>query len=254
MHVHIYFIFSYSNNAYPNSIRCYVIESYFELLKSCSEEPFSAEMTVLVCEPIIHAIGYCESKAFFKQCSEALIQGLLPGEDDEAEGIEDEEEENGEDIEDENESEELLEGSEASGLEEELEDDEEAEASGKEFEFDSEEFDNIKDEGCESNISDSEWEGSDEECEQVDGGETCGELCHKDEEEMDSECESEDEDEEAFIFDYSLLGKFIFDFGAREDVLVRNRRFLYELSQIIEEVATGTLESSCCHEGESCCK
>ena len=43
-----------------------------------------------------------------------------------------------------------------------------------------------------------------------------------------------------------------FEFGGREDVLVRNRRFLYELSQIIEEVSTGI--ESCCREGEDCCQ
>lgn len=242
-------VFSYSNNAYPDSIRSFVIENYFDLLKSCSEEPFSAEMTVLVCEPIIHAVAYCESKAFFKQSSEALIQGLLPGGDDESEELD------ANDIEDDNESteelgseDESMEESDMSVSEEELE---ENEVSAEEMEFDSEEFDNIKDDGCESNPSDSEE--CDEDLEGESCEESCGEAlgCH--EECTESGCE-EDSEEEAFIFDYSSLGKFIFDFGAREDVLVRNRRFLYELSQLIEEVATGSIKpSSCCHEGDSCC-
>ena len=74
--------------------------------------------------------------------------------------------------------------------------------------------------------------------------------------EDDEECVGcgggEEEEEDAFIFDYSLLSKFIFDLGGREDVLVRNRRFLYELSQIVEEVSNGAIDS-CCQEGESCC-
>lgn len=178
-------------------------------------------MTVLVCEPVIHAVAYCENKAFFKQASEALIQGLLPGADEEAEENEGEEELEGS----EEEEEEDLENEESEDNEEdESKEDEEMESnndsiSGEEAEFDSEEFDNIKDD------------------------------CH------DSDfCENDQEviEEESLIFDYSLLSKFIFDFGAREDVLVRNRRFLYELSQIIEEVASGTLET-CCDEGDSCC-
>lgn len=230
--------YSYSNKAYPDSIRNYVIENYFELLKSCSAQTFSAEMTITVCEPIIHAVAYCENKAFFKQSSEALIQGLLPG----AEGDEDEEGE---------ECDSNVEELENSGLDEEEEcdtDDDEIESSGsdeneeslseedceselefvsgEEVDFDSEDFDNIKNDNNDSESSCSHEEG------------------HCEDEEM--------LEEEPFIFDYSLLSKFIFEFGAREDVLVRNRRFLYELSQIIGEVATGIFES-CCGEDDTCC-
>lgn len=216
---HFVIFFSHSNKAYPESLRNYVIENYFELLKSCSAQPFSAEMTVLVCEPIIQAVAYCENKAFFKQSSEALIQGLLPGADDDVNS--DEEGFSGE---------EELEESDEEIIESENESDIESISanSGEEVEFDSEDFDNIKDHCHDS------------------------ECCH------DHDHSDEDEDE-SFIFDYSLLSKFIFDLGAREDVLVRNRRFLYELSQIIEEVATGTFESccdkdgSCCDENDSCC-
>lgn len=196
-----------------------MIENYFELLKSCSAQPFSAEMTVLVCEPIIHAVAYCENKAFFKQSSEALIQGLLPDAD---EG--DEEDGEGESEEDE-ESEEELEEEENSGLENENEIGSDIESSGEEF--DSEDFDNIEDDSHGSHCSH--------------GSECCN---NHDDEEVQEMIE-----EEPLIFDYSLLSKFIFDFGAREDVLIRNRRFLYELSQIIEEIPI----ESCCGESESCC-
>ena len=204
-----------------------MIENYFELLKSCSAQPFSAEMTVLVCEPIIHAVAYCENKAFFKQSSEALIQGLLPGADDDAEEAEEDEEEEVDCDEESGSDEDIdseIDAEEDDEIESENESSEMEEISGDEVEFDSEDFDNIKDD-CHDHDSE------------------CGEHC-EDEEMME---------EEPFIFDYSLLSKSIFDFGAREDVLVRNRRFLYELSQIIEEVANGTFESSCCDEGESCC-
>ena len=189
-------------------------------------------MTLLVCEPMIHAVAYCENKAFFKQASEYLIQGLLPGGD---------EDENEEEFKDEEEfeecEEECEEGKDSDSANEELEveisvDDEKSEDSefdseNSEFdsenaEFDSEEFDNISDESC-------------------------GDSCDEDHGHENGE----------FVFDYSLLAKSIFDFGAREDVLTRNRRFLYELSQIIEHVATGTFESCCTEEGgcegETCC-
>ena len=228
------FICSRSNRAYPESIRNYVVENYFELLKCCSAEPFSAEMTVLVCEPVIHAVAYCENKAFFKQSSEALIQGLLPGGDCEDEacaegcgegcgdnckmsGCEDEDESVSEDSNDSQ----ISEGSDEEDSMQECSEDEEAE-------FDSEEFDNIEDDVCDENEQDES-----------------GPCCSGDEHDH---CE----EEEGFIFDYSLLAKFIFDFGAREDVLVRNRRFLYELSQIIEEVSTGAMDS-CCQSGDACC-
>ena len=179
-------------------------------------------MTLLVCEPIIHAVAYCENKAFFKQASESLIQGLLPGEDEEEPELEiDEEMGSGEEEEEED--------PEEDSEEEEEEDSGEIESfgsiSGEEVEFNSEEFDSIKDD----HIHES--------------GYSCCEHDHEHE---------DDDEDDVLIFDYTLLSKFIFDFGAREDVLVRNRRFLYELSQIIEEISTAGTES-CCHEGETCC-
>ena len=175
-------------------------------MQSCTSEPFSAELTVLVCEPIIHAVAYCENKAFFKQASQALIHGLLPGSDEEEE---------------EEEEEEIMEYSnDQLGELEESDVDSISANSDEEIEFKSEDYDKINDDLHEDNCCDSN---------------------HGDNEEMNNE--------EPFIFDYSLLSKFIFDFGAREDVLVRNRRFLYDLSQIIDEIATG----SCCDEEESCC-
>lgn len=197
-------------------------------------------MTILVCEPIIHAVAYCDNKAFFKQSSEALIQGLLPGGDCEDEECGEEcgdhcEVSHGDDSDcSEEEDAEISEVSdEEAAMQECSEDDEEAC-------FDSEEFDNIKDDGCDLD-EDEEEEEEDEES---------GSCCSGD----DHDHSQNEEEEESFIFDYALLSKFIFDFGAREDVLVRNRRFLYELSQIIEEVSTGVMES-CCQEqeGESCC-
>ena len=215
-------IFSYSNRAYPESIRNFVVENYFDLLKSSSEESFSPELTVLVCEPIIHAVAYCQSKPFFKQSSEALIQGLLPGEVDDEDDVEDEISEDLEENVQENKSESDIEEdvesiNENDDPESDEQDDSDMEAFNDDAEFDSEEFDNIKD-----NCHDSEG--------------CCG----------DSHDDHEHEHEQE-IFDYSLLGKFIFDFGAREDVLVRNRRFLYELSQIIEEVSSNIQAASCCN-------
>ena len=231
---YIYNIFSYSNHAYPDSIRNFVIENYFELLKSCSEEGFSAELTVLVCEPIIHAVAYCENKAFFKQATESLIQGVLPGDDeDDFDNLDEivEKSENEEECSESDQSDdgnELYESdntemnrdiskdSDSSEIDHDVEiDSEDISSSGDDEGFDSEEFDNIKD-----TISD----------------------------------DHSSEDEFLNVFDYSLLSKFIFDYGGREDVLARNRRFLFELSQIIEEVESGyDAVSSCCHEGESCC-
>lgn len=192
-------------------------------------------MTTLVCEPMIHAVAYCENKAFFKQSSEALIQGLLPG-NEEAEDFEEMSEcenEEKESEEDENSDEE--EGNSEDSIDDENEEslNEEEESVDEDVDFDSEEFDNINNDGNDC---------GDSHC--------CDGHDH-------SECseEEEEEGEESFVFDYSLLAKFIFDFGAREDVLVRNRRFLYELSQLIEQVATGTFESCCdetCH-NQACC-
>lgn len=176
-------------------------------------------MTVLVCEPIVHAVAYCQSKAFFKQSSEALIQGLLPGEEEESGSSEIDE--TFTDVVNKQESD-----SNCSGSEDFLNEEEDKDSQS---EFDSEEFDHIKDHCHDS--------------------ETCCEHDHEHEHEHGHEHEHDLEHEyehEIEIFNYSLLGKFIFEFGAREDVLVRNRRFLFELSQIIEEVASD-IQTSCCH-------
>lgn len=189
-------------------------------------------MTVLVCEPMIHAVAYCENKAFFKQASEALIQGLLPGDnegDDLEENMNSDEENEEQDSNSEEESVEELEE-----VEEEEEREEEEEVDSEEF--DSEEYDNIKECDEENECFDHEEEN---ECCDHEENDCCD----------DSSNDDASDEEDQFVFDYSLLAKFIFDFGAREDVLVRNRRFLYELSQIIEQVATGTFESWC---NESC--
>lgn len=208
-------------------------------------------MTILVCEPIIHAVAYCGNKAFFKQASEALIQGLLPGGDCEDEDCSDEDEcgdhcemSHGEDSDcSECDSKEDSENAEISDVSDEEAEMQECSEDDEEACFDSEEFDNIKDDG-------SDLEDEKEDADEEESGSCCS---------VDDHEHSEDEKEEEFIFDYALLSKFIFDFGAREDVLVRNRRFLYELSQIIEDVSTGAMEAcdqegeSCCQKGESCC-
>lgn len=186
-------------------------------------------MTVLVCEPMIHAVAYCDNKSFFKQVSESLIQGLLPG------GEYDEVENEEESCSDDGESDEIEVSSESC--------DEEAE-------FDSENFDDINDDVAE--VSDS---CNDEDCEGCDKDNHF--VCE--DEKCVGESENEDFEEECddnLVFDYSALSKFIFNFGGREDILVRNRRFLYELGQIIEQVSTNSFESCCnqeaCGEG-SCC-
>lgn len=229
-------------------------------MKSCSAEPFSPEMTVLVCEPIIHAVAYCDNKAFFNQASEALIQGLLPGGDCEEDCGEECGDECGEQCGDHcdmtheeesecSESENDEEGSENDEISNEAMSMQDCSEGEEEADFDSEEFDNIKDDGSnsEEEVSELESDASELEEEGSELEEESHSCCSGDEHDH-----SEDEEEKAFIFDYSLLSKFIFDFGAREDVLIRNRRFLYELSQIIEEVSSGVMES-CCQEGDSCC-
>lgn len=289
-------VFDYSNRAFPESIRIYVIENYFDSLKAAAVEPFSAETTVLVCEPILHAVAYCQSKVFFKQASEALIQGILPGEDEsedmessEEEGIDrvEEEEEEKEDVEMSQEEEKEEAESSEEDLEEDLEevdseveevecdesgesvvdDDEEQEA-----DFNSEDFDNIKDDvgsDCDSNEEELECdeeeleedleedlEEEDVDSEECEGEDCCesGQCCNEDNEDCcDEECSDEDceEEESVEIFDYSQLGKFIFDLGARSDVLIRNRRFLYEFSSILDEINQGYEEATAT--GTGCC-
>lgn len=185
-------------------------------------------MTTLVCEPIVHAVAYCENKAFFKQSSEALIQGLLPS-------IDDEDEIEGEESDIEIGNEEMI-ASEEDQDEKKLEEDEEEE-------FNSEDFDNIKDDGVDDD------EGF-ESCE-ASGNDSEPSIEHDVAEECDEE---EGEEEEEYIFDYSLLSKFVFDFGAREDVPTRNRKFLYELSELLTEIENGSGHEGCCnHDDEDTC-
>ncbi len=214
-------VFDFKNLAFPMSIRAYAIEHYFAIVKSVREEPFSADMTLLVCEPIIAAVAFCDNKTFFSQFSEALIQGILPSGEDE-EFLEDDGE--GEEIESEDEDEEELDDEDdEEGLEDE---DEEELENGNDFE--EYEKDVLK--------NDSEDELEDEEFEE-------------DDEEMQSDCESLS-DYSPSLFDYSKLGKFIFEFGERQEVLVRNRRVLFDLSKIIDQINSG--EVDCCS-GEACC-
>lgn len=87
--------------------------------------------------------------------------------------------------------------------------------------------------------------------------------CDKEEAETDSEnnVDSEEDEENSYqdsdcceesipsIFDYSKLGKYLFEVGGREEVIVRNRRFLFDFSKIIDEV--NNPEVDCCG-GEVC--
>lgn len=218
-------VFDFKNQAFPMSIRSYVIENYFPVLKSVREVPFSAEMTVLTCEPIITAVAYCNNKTFFTSFSEALIQGILPGE----------------------ENEEDFEGGVISG--EELEDDsienipeEEDEAAEESFD-EKEPLESAEDEDFGSEVED--MSGTDDD----DGEEEASDDYDGSEEDV-SETESSPEFVQS-VFDYSKLGKYIFDLGGKEDILVRNRRFLFEFSKIIDQVNCG--EVDCC-DNDYCCE
>ena len=227
-------VFDFKNLAFPMSIRAYVMENYFSILKSVREEGFSAEMSVLVCEPIISAVAYCDNKTFFSQFSEALIQGLLPQGDSE-DDFEDEEHDNESD---EN----------ADGQEHEMEFEENSEVES-EVEFDEKDALEV--------ISDNEEEYQDEEEVSNEEDGDFDEIDSEDDEIVSEEDGIESDDGSSShaeysptLFDYSKLGKFIFDYGSCEDILVRNRRFLFDLSKIIDEINSGEID--CCGNGDYC--
>ena len=228
-------IFDFKNQAYPMSIRSYVIENYFAIVKSVRDVPFSAEATILVCEPIISAIAHCDNKVFFSQFSEALIQGILPGE-------EGEEVEDGMELESEIESE----SNEEVPLVEEGEELDEKDALETDFD---EEVGEDEEEEEEFDLESEEEDDDEEEEEEEEDFEEDGE---KDDEMASDYC---DEDYVNSIFDYSKLGRFIFEMGSKDDVLVRNRRFLFDFSKIIEEINSGEVDccgSNNCRDSEAC--
>lgn len=211
-------VFDFKNPAFPISIQSYVVENYFGTVKSVFEGPLSAEMTILVCDPIIQAVAYCNNKVFFTQFSETLVQGVLPGEE--------EEEDDGEMSEDEEQEDDVD--------EEALQDDDEKDSASEEEE--------------------DEKEALTEESEQeiIDDEEIDSDLEVIDEDMTEDE---EDGEQGEFFFDYSKLSKHLMDVGGREDINVRNRTFLYDFSKIIEEVESGEFAQEQCVDeccGEAC--
>jgi ribosomal RNA-processing protein 1 len=216
-------VFDFKNLSFPMSIRAYIIENYFSILNSAVKKSFSADISVLVCEPIISAVAFCDNKIFFSQFSEALIQGILPQNTES-------------DLDDD--------------MECESEEFEENSQSDSEFELDENNAlevisdDQIEGDSCEDSGEDRQLDEEKEEEENSD-------------EEMDSEIESESvADFASTLLNYSKLGKFIFEFGGREEVLVRNRRFLFDLSNIIDEINSGRVDccdsNNCCGTEEAC--
>jgi ribosomal RNA-processing protein 1 len=204
--------FNYANPAFSEAIRNYIVENYFVLLRKAAKRlSFSAELSVMLCDPMVHAAAYCKSKVFFTQACENLLQGILPEEADDDEGevgeeSYDEEEEGGD--------EENSEG----------EDEDEENSVGEEEESNEEEDEKVD----ESDDMDSEESDC---C----GGEQCCE---------DSE---DSEDSEAFetLLNYERLPEHIFQVGGNDNVSLRNRQFLYDLSKIVEEVRDSSM-SGCC--------